>query len=190
MAFGKTTLKWNRTVGKWPNTSYLISLNANVVYNTADLMHFIQPYPVTLHHSIIPAGHLFYFPGFSIGGRHCSVGCPGNTLKESYLLPQQMWMIFREMLTLYCESLSLSGKKVRNFQLPASHKNRRAKQPGDKSRAVKFWQGEKKKWWGIPTLVLIRREANFVSQWLILLLWLHRHNFVKGGKVQPGFWDH
>lgn len=38
--------------------------------------------------------------------------------KRSYLLPQQMWMIFGEMLTLYCESLSLSGK---NKEFPIAY---------------------------------------------------------------------
>lgn len=107
---GKTALKWKRTVGKWPNTSHLIRLSANVVYSTEDFMHFLSNSTVTLHHSISPARHLFYFPGWNIEGWPCSADCLGGALKESYLLLQQMWMIFREMLTLYCESLSLSGK--------------------------------------------------------------------------------
>lgn len=49
---GKTALKWNRTVGKWPNTSHLIRLRANVVYSTEDLMHFLANSTLLLH--IIP----------------------------------------------------------------------------------------------------------------------------------------
>lgn len=156
---GKTALKWKRTVGKWPNTSHLIRLSANVVYSTEDFMHFLSNSTVPLHHSISPARHLFYFPGWNVEGWPCSADCLGGALKESYLLLQQMWMIFREMLTLYCESLSLSGK-IRNFPLSASHQNRRAKQPGDKSRVLKSWQAGQKKRQEILVLVLIRGETN------------------------------
>lgn len=46
---GKTVLKWKRTVGKWPHTSHLIRLSANVVYSTEDFMQFLSNSALLLH---------------------------------------------------------------------------------------------------------------------------------------------
>lgn len=65
---GKTALKWNRTVGKWPNTSHLIRLSANVVYCTEDLMHFLANSTLLLY--IIPSllqGICFIFLAEALG---------------------------------------------------------------------------------------------------------------------------
>lgn len=64
----KMILKCSRTVGKWPNPSHLIRLKANVVYGTADFMHF--PPNCALVLSIIPSllqGICFIFLAEALG---------------------------------------------------------------------------------------------------------------------------